>query len=138
MPVLIPFSSCALAAGHLVRAFGGADEARRVVGGTEWWRVRGLKGVEAEWIVGKRMWAEREREQKRRASEGGKHANSKGKDKSGQADPPAAELGADEDEADLDEQMGNERMDEMRCMLYIHGVRPPRRTSHRSLPCSWC
>jgi hypothetical protein len=118
VPLLIPLSTCRLAADHLVRAFGGPDEARRVVGGTEWWRVRGLKGVEAEWIVGKRLWAEREKEEKRRES--ATHG-AKGKAKT---DGAAAETKHEaEEEGDLDEQMAQEGMDDMhRTMLYIHGV----------------
>jgi hypothetical protein len=36
----VPQSCCAEAARVLVRAFGGEDEARRVVGGVRWWQVR--------------------------------------------------------------------------------------------------
>jgi hypothetical protein len=31
----------------------GSDELRHVVGGDRWWQVRGLDGVEAEWITEK-------------------------------------------------------------------------------------
>lgn len=137
VPLLIPLSTCRLAADHLVRAFGGPEEARRVVGGTEWWRVRGLKGVEAEWIVGKRLWAEREKEEKRRES--AMHDKGKGKAK---AEGSVAGAGHDtEVEEDLDEQMAQEGMDDMqRTMLYIHGVSPLKiylRPRLRADPCQW-
>lgn len=36
--------SCDEAAIHLVKALGGEEEARRVVGGVKWWQVRGVSG----------------------------------------------------------------------------------------------
>lgn len=111
VPMLIPLSCCSLAAGHLVEAFGGVEEARRQVGGSEWWQVRGLKGVEAEWIVVKRDWAEREKEEKKRERE------RKGKEKENET----------VEEENPEEQMEGEGMDEMKCMLYIHGVSPSSR-----------
>lgn len=49
--LLIPLPSCKTAAELLIRAFGGPEEARKVVGGVEWWDVRALDGVAAEWMV---------------------------------------------------------------------------------------
>jgi hypothetical protein len=45
-------------------------EFKRVVGGERWWQVRGLDGVEAEWVAMKRDWeqiskAERRKERKK-------------------------------------------------------------------------
>lgn len=101
----------------MVEAFGGVEEARRQVGGSEWWQVRGLKGVEAEWIVVKRDWAEREKEEKKRERE------RKGKEKEKET----------VEEENPEEQMEGEGMDEMKCMLYIHGVSSSSRSS--SLAC---
>ncbi|GLB33981.1 putative steryl acetyl hydrolase [Lyophyllum shimeji] len=49
-PVLIPLSSCNRAADVLIGWFG-PDELKKVVGGERWWQVRGLDGIEAEWIT---------------------------------------------------------------------------------------
>jgi hypothetical protein len=40
-------SSCDEAAKYLIKAFGGEDAARRVVGGVKWWQVRGING----WVL---------------------------------------------------------------------------------------
>lgn len=48
--VLIPLSSCNQAADTLVEWFG-PEELRQVVGGQRWWQVRGLDGIEAEWVT---------------------------------------------------------------------------------------
>jgi hypothetical protein len=45
-------------------------EFKRVVGGERWWQVRGLDGLEAEWVAMKRDWeqiskAERRKERKK-------------------------------------------------------------------------
>ncbi|KAK0206338.1 hypothetical protein DFS33DRAFT_1372681 [Desarmillaria ectypa] len=49
-PVRIPLSSCNRAADILIDWFG-PDELKRVVGGERWWQVRGLDGVDGEWIT---------------------------------------------------------------------------------------
>ncbi|KAJ8698470.1 hypothetical protein PTI98_005176 [Pleurotus ostreatus] len=51
-PVSIPLSSCNKAADTLISWFG-PDELKHVVGGERWWQVRGLDGVDAEWITQK-------------------------------------------------------------------------------------
>ncbi|KAF4601981.1 hypothetical protein EYR40_005182 [Pleurotus pulmonarius] len=51
-PVSIPLSSCNKAADTLINWFG-PDELKHVVGGERWWQVRGLDGVDAEWITQK-------------------------------------------------------------------------------------
>ncbi|KAJ7129477.1 Alpha/Beta hydrolase protein [Mycena epipterygia] len=51
-PVCIPFHSCNDAADILVNWFG-PDELKAVVGGERWWQVRGLDGVDGEWITQK-------------------------------------------------------------------------------------
>ncbi|KAL5508275.1 hypothetical protein ACEPAH_5894 [Sanghuangporus vaninii] len=50
-PVLIPFKTCNKAADLLVDWFSDPDELERVVGGQKWWQVRGLDGVEGEWVT---------------------------------------------------------------------------------------
>ncbi|CEH12996.1 Arylacetamide deacetylase [Ceraceosorus bombacis] len=55
VPVLIPLSSCDQAAKVLIEYFG-PDDLKNVVGGEKWWQVRGLSGVEAEWIAQTSDW----------------------------------------------------------------------------------
>ena len=70
-PVLIPLSSCDDAARKLTNWFD-PDELIRVVGGARWWQVRGLDGLEAEWVTEKKFMStiEREREERVAASVG--------------------------------------------------------------------
>ncbi|KAK0191165.1 alpha/beta-hydrolase [Armillaria mellea] len=49
-PVRIPLSSCNQAADILIDWFG-PEELKQVVGGERWWQVRGLDGVDGEWIT---------------------------------------------------------------------------------------
>ena len=72
-------TSCDEAALYLIKAFGGEDVMKRVVGGTKWWQVRGVRGyvplffslnrpsyltpdarmqfrLDAEWITTKKDW----------------------------------------------------------------------------------
>jgi len=49
-PVTIPLSSCNDAADLLIEWFG-KEELKHVVGGERWWQVRGLDGVDAEWVA---------------------------------------------------------------------------------------
>ncbi|KEP50818.1 putative lipase/esterase from carbohydrate esterase family CE10 protein [Rhizoctonia solani 123E] len=64
--VMIPLSSCDEAAPLLIQALGGPEAARQVAGGTKWWQVRGVKGVDAQWVAVKRDWREAERRRKQR------------------------------------------------------------------------
>lgn len=41
---MVPLSSCDEAATYLIKALGGEDVARQVVGGVKWWQVRGVNG----------------------------------------------------------------------------------------------
>ncbi|KAH6915136.1 lipase/esterase [Coprinopsis sp. MPI-PUGE-AT-0042] len=50
VPVTIPLYSCNEAADVLIDWFG-PDELKHVVGGERWWQVRGLDGVEGEWLA---------------------------------------------------------------------------------------
>ncbi|KAI0065802.1 alpha/beta-hydrolase [Artomyces pyxidatus] len=49
-PVRVPLSSCNRAADLLIDWFGPEDLAK-VVGGERWWQVRGLDGIDSEWIT---------------------------------------------------------------------------------------
>ena len=53
--LLIPIDSCDEAAKLLINYFGD-DDLRNLVGGRLWWQVRGLRGVQAEWIAMKQDW----------------------------------------------------------------------------------
>jgi hypothetical protein len=49
-PITIPISTCNTAADALIDWFG-PEDLKYVVGGHKWWQVRGLDGVDAEWIT---------------------------------------------------------------------------------------
>ena len=49
-PVIVPLASCNDAADVLIEWFG-PDELKYVVGGERWWQVRGLSGIDAEWVA---------------------------------------------------------------------------------------
>ena len=52
-PIVIPFKTCNKAADTLIEWFSSPEELRIIVGGTRWWQVRGLDGLEAEWVTEK-------------------------------------------------------------------------------------
>ncbi|RDB22775.1 AB hydrolase superfamily protein C4A8.06c [Hypsizygus marmoreus] len=89
-PVIIPLTSCNRAADMLIEWFG-PDELKRVVGGERWWQVRGLDGVDGEWIT--------EKEYLRSAK-----------------DNPKMHKNLNDDEADILRMDHLERV-----MLYVHG-----------------
>ncbi|KAJ7594874.1 Alpha/Beta hydrolase protein [Mycena floridula] len=94
--LVVPMASCDEAATYLIQALGGEDVTRRTVGGIKWWQVRGLNGVDAQWITAQKDWKELKKRHKM-------HDRSKAH--------PVAESAADYEE----------QMDEMRCILYAHG-----------------
>ncbi|THV06225.1 alpha/beta-hydrolase [Dendrothele bispora CBS 962.96] len=105
--LLVPMSCCDEAAGYLVKALGGEDVARKVVGGVKWWQVRAVSGVDAEWITAKKDWQEAKRRYK---------MQEKMKEKGGKR-PNAVENNLnDELKQDYEQDM-----DMMRCILYCHG-----------------
>ncbi|GBE80022.1 alpha/beta-hydrolase [Sparassis crispa] len=53
-PVRIPLSTCNRAADVLIDWFG-QEDLRCVVGGERWWQVRGLDGIDSEWITEKKF-----------------------------------------------------------------------------------
>jgi hypothetical protein len=86
--LVIPTVSCDEAAVYLIKAFGGEDVMKRVVGGTKWWQVRGIRGyvpsslhrsccltlgiakfhafyrLDAEWISAKKDWQDAQKRAK--------------------------------------------------------------------------
>ncbi|KAF4563200.1 hypothetical protein EYR40_007091 [Pleurotus pulmonarius] len=102
--LLVPLSCCEDAASYLIQAFGGEEMARRVVGGIKWWQVRGSNGVDGQWIAAKKDWREAKRKYKMQ------EAMAKGSAGTPEASPNVQDQGLYEEE-----------MDEMRCILYLHG-----------------
>lgn len=49
-PVSIPLVTANRAADTLIEWFG-PEDLKHVVGGERWWQVRGLDGIDAEWIT---------------------------------------------------------------------------------------
>ncbi|KAF8514646.1 lipase/ esterase [Hysterangium stoloniferum] len=111
---LIPISVCDIAAVHLIKAFGGEDVTKRVIGGTKWWQVRGIRGVECQWIC------QKSHLQKGRKAAKSMTANMKSAEhSSAQAtNKPFVKLskfGTYSDDGSIS------YMDGTRCMLYAHG-----------------
>ena len=50
----MPLSKCEEAASYLIKALGGEEVAKRLIGGVKWWQVRGVSGsvmLSAIWSV---------------------------------------------------------------------------------------
>ncbi|EIW66003.1 hypothetical protein TREMEDRAFT_20822, partial [Tremella mesenterica DSM 1558] len=105
--VLIPDQCLQQSAQNLITAFGGEHMAYKIAGGSKWWQVRAGPGVQAEWIVMKKDWKElREQEKKEQSAQyAARKAGLLMTDESGSSD--GGEF--------------RKEMDELRCMLYIHG-----------------
>ncbi|KAJ6497643.1 hypothetical protein C8R45DRAFT_983709 [Mycena sanguinolenta] len=99
--LVVPMSCCDDAAQYLITALGGEEIARKLVGGCKWWQVRGLPGVDAQWITAKKDWQEAKRRYKMQ--------NKSKTPAQAPVDPEA------------DSEAYEEHMDEMRCILYCHG-----------------
>lgn len=56
---------CNKAADILINWFG-PEQLKTVVGGERWWQVRGLDGIQGEWIAMKRDWEQLRRAEKRK------------------------------------------------------------------------
>ena len=67
--MLIPMASCNQAAAMLIEYFGEKD-LKELVGGSRWWQVRGLKGVQGEWIAMKQDWKRAEKVEKKEEEDG--------------------------------------------------------------------
>lgn len=52
---MIPLESCSDAAKVLIDYFG-PEDLRNVVGGEKWWQIRGIAGVQGEWIAQSKDW----------------------------------------------------------------------------------
>lgn len=136
--LVVPMASCDEAAVHLIRAFGGEDVMKRVVGGTKWWQVRGIRGLDAEWISAKKDWENAQRRAKeRRGSFAAPQEHTA--ERSELRDPildggvsgPPLELEGEaghrpatskkNKETSKDSAVYQPEMDEMRCILYSHG-----------------
>ncbi|KAL6305246.1 hypothetical protein BKA93DRAFT_825271 [Sparassis latifolia] len=100
----VPMSCCDDAATFLIQALGGEETTKRIVGGTKWWQVRGIKGIDAEWITAKKDYQEAKRRDE--AHRKGNSERARGEDSVEGQDGPAV--------------YGPE-MDAMRCILFAHG-----------------
>lgn len=60
---LIPLSSCDKAAELIIEYFG-EEDLKKFVGGRCWWQVRGLRGIQAEWIAMRKDWRRAEQVEK--------------------------------------------------------------------------
>ncbi|KAH7928695.1 alpha/beta-hydrolase [Leucogyrophana mollusca] len=112
--LVVPMSCCDDAAVYLIQALGGEDVAKRVVGGTKWWQVRGVRGIDGEWITAKKDWQDAKKRWK---------AQEKRRESSFTNSPPTDPEEAPEDgpSSSNSTDVYDEEMDEMRCILYAHG-----------------
>lgn len=97
---MVPLSSCTQAADYLIKALGGEDQAACITGGTRWWQIRGLNGIDANWIAVKKDMESAKKESLR-------HVNAIGGNQRETGDDKEAEYSSE--------------LDPMRCMYYIHG-----------------
>ncbi|KAI0301666.1 hypothetical protein B0F90DRAFT_287161 [Multifurca ochricompacta] len=119
----VPRSCCAEAARVLVEVCGGEREAKRVFGGIKWWQVRaaGDEGVDAEWMMDKKDWKELKRREKTPPAISSTPTSPEMSSGSSSASPRLPPpVGEDEKSAD-DADVYHPEMDEMRCMLWVHG-----------------
>ncbi|KDR75638.1 hypothetical protein GALMADRAFT_248228 [Galerina marginata CBS 339.88] len=103
---LVPLSCCEEAAPYLIKALGGEEVARRLVGGVKWWQVRGVNGVDAQWLTARKDWEDAKR----------RHKKQQEQRTNGLSTPPSTD-----DLKDKSEGVYEKNMDAMRCILYIHG-----------------
>ncbi|KAI5986945.1 Alpha/Beta hydrolase protein [Pisolithus albus] len=110
--LLVPVSCCDEAAAYLIEALGGEDHAKRIVGGTKWWQVRGIPGIDAEWITSKKD-----------LQQGKKHrSQSKENGAACPSAPPTNDATAGPQTSNPEANSTYHRdMDELRCILYAHG-----------------
>ncbi|EED85396.1 candidate lipase/esterase from carbohydrate esterase family CE10 [Postia placenta Mad-698-R] len=104
--LLVPISCCDDAATYLIQALGGEEVTKRVVGGTKWWQVRGITGVDAEWLAAKKDWQEAKRRHKAHLK------------KSGDKD---SNIGHPEGLEQAPQAIYEPEMDKMPCILFAHG-----------------
>lgn len=110
--LLIPVSCCDEAATYLIDALGGEDHAKRIVGGTKWWQVRGIPGIDAEWVTSKKDW----QAAKKRRTQSEKNGTTS------PSSPPNTDSTANTQTSNPEASSTYHRdMDELRCILYAHG-----------------
>ncbi|CAO1621755.1 unnamed protein product [Parajaminaea phylloscopi] len=134
VPALIPLSSCDRAAKAIIDYFG-PEDLQRVVGGEKWWQVRGLNGVEAQWVSMTNDWKKAriveewpEGDARARAAKYAKYNQRHERKTSGTASrrreksqAPGAEP-LPEDDAGEEDNIAVEELDRLRrVLLYIHG-----------------
>ncbi|KAF8963661.1 hypothetical protein BDZ97DRAFT_1939461 [Flammula alnicola] len=105
--VIVPMACCEEAASYLIKALGGEEVAKRLVGGVKWWQVRGVNGVDGQWITARKDWQEAKRRHKIRRE----------REQKGLSNPPLSS----EDMQNSKEGVYEKDMDAMRCILYLHG-----------------
>ena len=98
---MVPLRSCTQAAEYLIKALGGENQAARITGGTRWWQVRGLNGMDANWIAVKKDLESAKKERLRHQST------------MGDSNPRTT---SDDNDGEY-----SSKLDPMRCMYYIHG-----------------
>ncbi|CAE6523208.1 unnamed protein product [Rhizoctonia solani] len=128
IPTRIPLSSCNEAADLLITLLRRTStpsnsnyteeeaeaEFKRVVGGERWWQVRGLDGVEAEWVAMKSDWEQISKAERRKEKKKQRHREHAAKRSAKHGKHPAEDtLASEEYTEDIDNLT--------RVMLYIHG-----------------
>ncbi|KAG2104030.1 uncharacterized protein F5147DRAFT_270934 [Suillus discolor] len=112
--LLVPLSCCDEAATYVIQALGGEELAKRLVGGTKWWQVRGVKGIDAEWITDHKDYQEAKKRNK------AKHKESSNTEIPTSESDTQASSGLPASSSN-EGNIYKEEMDEMRCILYAHG-----------------
>ncbi|CAE6456716.1 unnamed protein product [Rhizoctonia solani] len=128
IPTRIPLSSCNEAADLLITLLrrtstpSGSDyteeeaeaEFKRVVGGERWWQVRGLDGVEAEWLAMNKDWEQISKAERRKEKKKQRHREHAARRNAKHGKHPAEDtLTSEEYTEDIDNLT--------RVMLYVHG-----------------
>ncbi|KAH9485586.1 AB hydrolase superfamily protein C4A8.06c [Psilocybe cubensis] len=127
--VLVPMSCCEDAAPYLITALGGEDVAQRLVGGVKWWQVRGVNGVDAQWLTARKDWQDAKRRHKKRQQQSKKNGPLNPSspvgdvfpDSSSPTDGAFSSSTPEGEDQDKNEGTYEKNMDEMRCILYLHG-----------------
>ncbi|CCA70533.1 related to acetyl-hydrolase [Serendipita indica DSM 11827] len=114
--VLVPLVCCELASKHIITALGGEESAKKILGGIKWWQVRGIKGVDCQWIALAKDWQEAKRRRKEQESIQKFDALTRKGKGPATANEPAEKPTEEHAEAEY-----TAEMDDMRCMLYFHG-----------------
>ncbi|KAG8703730.1 hypothetical protein FRC09_003979 [Ceratobasidium sp. 395] len=128
IPTRIPLSSCNDAADLLIKllrqtstpsgsSFSDEEadaEFKRVVGGEKWWQVRGLDGIEAEWVAMKSDWESISKAEKKKEKKKQRHREHSAKRNAKQGKHPMEDPLANEEYTDDIDNL-------TRVMLYIHG-----------------